>query len=316
MKVERRMVLALWLLIAVLAGICAGGGEKAKKEAHFADRERILRVKRGESIEEMDMQTYLVGVLRAEMPAAFEKEALKAQAVAARTFTVYHMENGGMAAHPDADTCDDINCCKAFMTAEDAAQKWGENADFYEKKLLEAVRETDAEVMRFDGKAILAAFCSSTDGYTQNAAAVWQHDLPYLQSVESPENEQTVPDWRTEVSFTAEAFKNAVLCAHPDCVLSGDCTAWIRDIRRNDAGYVTDLTVGNLALRAAELRSILSLRSCAFSVTAAKDTLTFSVCGYGHGVGMSQYGAQVMASQGATYRDILSHYYQNITLGT
>lgn len=314
MKVERRMVLALWLLIVILAWICARGGKKAQDEGHFADRERLLRIKRGETVEQMDMQTYLLGVLRAEMPAAFEEEALKAQAVAARTFTVYHMENGGMAAHPDADACDDVNCCKAFMSAEEAAEKWGKNAARYEKKLAAAVEKTDGEIIRYDGKAILAVFCSSTDGHTQNAAAVWQHDLPYLQSVESPESEEFVPDWRTEVSFTADDFKAAILAAHPECSLSGDCTGWIRDLQRNDAGYVTDLTVGDLSLRASEVRKILGLRSCAFSVTASGNTLTFSVCGYGHGVGMSQYGAQVMALQGSSYRDILSHYYCGTTL--
>ena len=123
------------------------------------------------------MDEYLLGVLRAEMPASFELEALKAQAVAARTYTLHKMAQGAIARHPDADACDDITCCKAYETAEDAAAGWAAGALYYEEKLARAVAETDGEVIVYDGEPVLAVFFSSAAGHTQGAGEVWQTAL-------------------------------------------------------------------------------------------------------------------------------------------
>ena len=187
------------------------------------------------------MDDYLVGVLRAEMPASFELEALKAQAIAARTYTLYKMEDGPIPNHPDADACDDINCCKAYKTAEDAAADWGSMALYYEEKLARAVGETDGQVVLYGGEPILAVFCSSTNGHTQNAGAVWQSDLPYLQSVSSPENEELVPNYYSVASFSADEFRARVTAARPDAALSGSPENWIGNIARSDAGFVTNV---------------------------------------------------------------------------
>lgn len=279
------------------------------------DRDRTLRVLHGGKVEEMTMEDYLRGVLRAEMPASFEPEALKAQAIAARTYTLYKMRGGPIANHPDADACDDINCCKAYKTAEDAAADWGGMALYYEEKLARAVSETDAQVVLYGGEPILAVFCSSTNGHTQNAGAVWQTDLPYLQSVSSPENEELVPNYYSSVEFSAERFRALFLAAHPEASLSGSPSGWITDVERSEAGFVTTLRVGGVSVRGNELRTLLSLRSPSFTVDADDASLTFHVTGYGHGVGMSQYGANALAAQGMSAEEILTHYFTGAQVG-
>ncbi len=287
----------------------ADAADGAQIPSAAVDAARTLRVLHGGAVEEMPMDKYLLGVLRAEMPASFESEALKAQAVAARTYTLYKMAQGSVARHPDADACDDITCCKAYKSAEAAAADWGAAAGTYEEKLSRAVAETDGEVLIYDGAPVLAVFFSSAAGHTQGAGEVWEHDLPYLQSVESPETEQIVPSYYSVVTFSAEDFRARVLAAYPDAKLTGGADTFLTDITRNDAGFVSTLRVGGVQIRGNELRTLLALRSPAFTVDADADSLTFHVTGYGHGVGMSQYGANAMAQSGSGYAEILEHYF-------
>ena len=256
-------------------------GEVRRPDAAVPDHTRTLRVLHGGAVEEMTMDEYLLGVLRAEMPASFELEALKAQAVAARTYTLHKMAQGAIARHPDADACDDITCCKAYETAEDAAA----------------------------GEPVLAVFFSSAAGHTQGAGEVWQTDLPYLQSVDSPEDDSLVPNYYSVVTFTAQEFRDRFLAIYPAAKLDGDVGSFLTDITRNDAGFVSTLRVGGVTVRGNELRTILGLRSPSFTVEVSGDTLTFHVTGYGHGVGMSQYGANAMAKEGYSCEEILEHYF-------
>jgi len=326
MKHEIRILTLVYVLLWTLAWSAAGRAAEtetvpvAEEPAPAAieapvpqsasrDSETELRILHGGAVEAMPMDAYLVGVLRAEMPASFEPEALKAQAIAARTYTLYRMKDGPIANHPDADACDDISCCKAYKTAEEAAADWGSMALYYEEKLARAVRETDGEVILYEGEPILAVFFSSADGHTQNAAAVWQEDLPYLQSVDSPENEELVPNYYSVAAFSAAEFRERFLAARPEAELSGAPEGWIANIERNEAGFVTTLRVGGVSVRGNELRAILGLRSPAFTVEADGDTLTFRVTGYGHGVGMSQYGANALAMRGMRAEEILEHYF-------
>ena len=249
------------------------------------------------------------------MPASFEEEALKAQAIAARTYTLYRIRGGGSANHPDADACDDHTCCKAYLSAEQAAANWGSMAVYYEEKLARAVSETDGEVILYDGAPILAVFFSSADGSTQGAGDVWLNDLPYLQKVSSPETEELVPNYYSVSTFTAAEFKSLFLAAKPDADLSGNPDGWIRDIVRNDSDYVASVTVGGIKLRGNDLRTILSLRSPSFTVAYKDGSFTFHVTGYGHGVGMSQYGANILAKQGLSAEEIVQHYFSNTTVG-
>ena len=327
MKHDIRILTLVFLLIWALAWSSAGRAVAAdeptehpatpdkpvaiteQEQPGTPDSERILRVLHGGTIEEMSMRDYLQGVLRAEMPASFELEALKAQAIAARTYTLHKMSGGAIANHPGADACDDINCCKAYKTAEDAAADWGSMALYYEEKLARAIAETDGQAILYNGEPILAVFFSSSGGHTQNAGAVWQADLPYLQSVSSPEDEMLVPNYYSVARFSAGDFRSLFLSAHPEADFSGTVDSWIRDVVRSDADYVTSLRVGGVTVKGNELRSILSLRSPSFTVKAEGDTLVFHVTGYGHGVGMSQYGANALAIQGMDAAAILEHYF-------
>lgn len=149
--------------------------ETAERAPDSGDAGRLLRVLVDGKLQEMDMETYLQGVVRAEMPASFAPEALKAQAVAARTYTLYKMERGSD--HPEADACDDITCCKAYMSRQEAAKLWGEQAEVWEEKICAAVAETDGECVLHEGRPILAVFHSSSAGMTQDAVNVWSSSL-------------------------------------------------------------------------------------------------------------------------------------------
>ena len=277
--------------------------------AESLDAAAALNVLVGGKLQQMDMGTYLLGVVRAEMPASFEPEALKAQAAAARTYTLYKMANGGSPNHPEADACDDITCCQAYKTYADAAAGWGDEAAAYEAKVRAAVEATDGQCILYEGRPVLAVFHSSSAGATQDAADVWSASLPYLRSVETPEDEEAVPGYRSTVSFQAAQLKELLRAALPEAELGGSPSNWFTNIRQQPNGTVTALTVGGVAVGGNQLRTILDLRSACFTISFDGDMVLFSVTGYGHGVGMSQYGANVLAAGGMSYREILAWYY-------
>lgn len=277
------------------------------------DGEFALKVLDGDTVLEMDLGEYLLGVVRAEMPASFQPEALKAQAVAARTYTLYKLQTGGN--HGDAaDICTDHTCCQAYIAEERARENWGEDADVYEKKIEEAVTATDGEVILYGGVPILAVFHSSSAGLTRAAGEVWLSDLPYLQAVSSPEAAERVPNYYSRVEFPAEELRQKLLAAFPEADLSGPLEGWLKDARTDSAGSVSTLSVGGVEVKGTSLRTALGLRSACFTWEAQEGTLVFFVTGYGHGVGMSQYGADAMAAEGADYREILTHYYTGVTV--
>ncbi len=285
------------------------------EETPSIDQTSPLNVLVGGKLQQTDMQTYLLGVVRAEMPASFEEEALKAQAVAARTYILHKIAGGGSSNHPQADACDDINCCQAYKSQEEAAGDWGGKAPEYEEKIRRAVTGTDGECILYGGAPVLAVFHSSSVGATQDVQNVWSASLPYLQSVETPEGEDTVPDYRSTASFSAGQLREKLLQALPDAKLEGSPSNWFTNIQQQSSGTVTALSVGGVEVGGNRLRTILDLRSACFTISFDGDTVTFSVTGYGHGVGMSQYGANVMAKNGMTYREILEWYYTGTEIG-
>ena len=294
-----------------------GQTEKEEEDAAATvyDSARTLKVLIDGEVTEMDMETYLQGVVRAEMPASFEEEALKAQAVAARTYTLHKIEGGGSANHPEADACDDINCCKAYKSAEEAAANWGISSAAYEAKIRKAVAETDGQVVLYEGSPILAVFHSSSAGATCNVEDVWQSSLPYLRSVSSPETEELVPNYYSKETFTLTQFKELFIANYPTAKLSGSPSNWFTNIHQTENGLVQSLQVGGITVTGGELRTLLGLRSASFTISFTDDTVVFSVTGYGHGVGMSQYGANILAQQGKTYEEILTYYYTGTTVG-
>ena len=277
------------------------------------DGETVLKVLDGTSVTEMDLGTYLVGVVRAEMPASFEPEALKAQTVAARTYTLYKILRGGNHGET-ADLCTDPACCQAYLSEERARENWGKDADANEAKIETAVTSTDGQAVLYGGVPILAVFHSSSAGLTRAAGEVWVQDLPYLQAVSSPEAGERIPNYYSRVEFTGAAFREAVQAAYPQAELSGDMSRWIQDAQTDPAGSVTRLCVGGVSMRGSDLRGLLGLRSACFDWEVQGEKLVFFVTGYGHGVGLSQYGANQMAMDGADYREILTHYYTGVTV--
>ena len=313
--------LALTVLLFGGAYLAAGGPaaepEPAAPEtaAVHHDRDVTLTIQDGDTTEQMTLERYLTGVVRGEMPASFEMEALRAQAAAERSYVYYQMAAGRKDAHPDADFCTDHTCCSAYLSETAAREKWGGDFAPWNTRVEQAVSDTDGQVVLYNGRPILAVFHSSSAGRTAAAGDVWSGDLPYLVSVDSPEGEETVPNYYSTVTFTAAEAKEKLLAAHPELKLSGTPDRWFGAAAENSSGRVETVSVGGTDIEGTELRRIFGLRSACFTVAADSESVTFRVTGYGHGVGMSQYGANQLAREGKTWQEILEWYYTGATVG-
>ena len=323
---RRSMAAALVLTVLLFGGAYLAAGKERVPETREGDAQEqsaqgqrdsavLLTVQDGETVESMALDQYLRGVVRGEMPASFELEALKAQAAAERTYVYYQLAAGRKEAHPDADVCTDPGCCCAWLSEEAAREKWGEDFDGWESRIEEAVAATDGQTALYDGQPILAVFHSSSAGKTAEAGDVWSGDVPYLRSVDSPEGEETVPNYYSAAEFTAAEAKTLLAQAHPELTFSGGPDKWFGAVERDDSGRVSTVEVCGAPLRGVEVRRIFSLRSACFTIDAAAEKVTFRVTGYGHGVGMSQYGANELARQGKTWQEILTWYYADVTVG-
>lgn len=273
----------------------------------FWDQSVTLQVQLGDEVREMTLGDYLWGVVAAEMPASFEQEALNAQACAARTYTVYKLLHP-TAAH-EADLCDNTGCCQAWMSREERMAAWGERRDSLAEKITLAVESTDGWAVCYGNAPLQAVFHAASGEVTRSAEAAWGTDVPYLQSVNSPEGEE-VPNYYSVVNVSAADFAAAL----PECHLSGDCAGWIGEINYDSSGLSESVVIGDAEVKTTRLRSLFSLRSSNLSVEAGGDTITFHVTGYGHGVGMSQYGANALAKQGYTWQEILTWYYSGASV--
>lgn len=245
---------------------------------------------------QMDFEQYIMHVLAAEMGTSFEIEALKAQAVAARTYTVQKIASGwNDPYHKGADICTDSSHCQAYKDLN------GLSGDF--QKIRSAVDSTSGEIIMYNNEPIRAVFHSASHGWTERSADVWVEDLPYLQSVESPWD-SLCPDYIYETSFSKDE-----ICS----LLDTDNTS-IEKITRSSAGGIMNIVIGGKEMKGTEVRSKLNLRSTCFTVTENGNDVIFRTEGYGHGLGLSQWGAQGMAKEGASYKDILVHYYNGTTI--
>jgi len=262
-----------------------------------------VRVKHGDMVVTGPLEEYLVGVVAAEMPADFAPEALRAQAVAARTYTLYCMRSGK---HADADVCTDYRCCQAWRGEEDAEKL---------ARIRDAVYSTAGEYLQFAGQAAFTAFHSSSPGFTEACGAIWS-ELPYLVSVSSPESADSVPGFVSRVDIGVFDLRDTLLAACPDADFSAPPEEWFGEITRDESGRVSAAVICGQVFTGVKLRELLKLRSTAFTVDCADGIFTFTVTGSGHGVGMSQYGANVMAMGGADYREILAHYYPGTKLAS
>lgn len=291
--------------------------EQSEKEGFDAKTEVTLW--NGSDVVKLPLDRYLRGVVAAEMPASFPEEALKAQALAARTYTVYQLslyEKGRAIpeSHHGAQLCTDHTHCKAYCETEsEADKKWGKDADFYLDKIGKAVDDTCGIIATYKGEPIAAVFHSTSSQRTESAAAVWGNDTPYLVSVESPGSESS-PRFKGEVKITQEDFKAKMLDTYPEMDFSQPPEKWFKASERSEAGGIIEVTVGGVRVKGTWLRQVLGLQSTNFTYSVNGDELIFATTGYGHGVGMSQYGAKALAEQGKTYDEIIKWYYTGVEL--
>ena len=271
---------------------------------------RRIRLLTGDGILELDEEDYLLGVVAAEMPASFPTEALKAQAVAARTYARYCAEGGK---HAEADVCADPGCCQAWQDEPALREKWGGQFEEYRDKLRRAVEETRGQLLVYEGQPVFAAFHASSPGATEDCGRVW-NPRPYLLSVPSPETAETVPDLESRLCCEALDLRDTILSARPEADFSGPADCWLGEVCYDESGRVEALELGGVSLSGTEMRSLFSLRSAAFTLEYREGQFCFTVRGSGHGVGMSQQGARLMAEEGADYREILAHYYTGTEL--
>jgi stage II sporulation protein D len=257
----------------------------------------LISVELDRQITQMDLEDYVLRVVLGEVPADFEPEALKAQAVVARTFALKLCESK----RHDGAVCTRSSCCQAYRTEEMYLQKGGTEEKL--AKVCAAVEATRGQVLTYGGKLINATYFSCSGGSTEDAVAVWGYDVPYLQSVQSPGEEDAAAFYR-EKTFTPEEFCKALAVR-----LEGKPQNWFGRVTYTDGGGVETMTIGGVRYKGTTLRSLLDLRSTMFTVAVEKGNIVVRMKGYGHRVGMSQYGADAMALAGSSYADILAHYY-------
>lgn len=291
-------------------------GEVLQKESYDYKQYNTIKLlhTKTSQIEEIELDEYLYGVVSAEMPASFEQEALKAQAVVARTYTIYKIQNNS-GKHGEASICDDSTCCQAWISKEDRFSKWEEaSRQSNWNKIVNAVDSTKGKIVTYEGKPINAFFHSNSGGKTEVTANVWGGDgYPYLQSVETS-GEDAYSQYQSEVSLPKQSFIDKIKEKHADFVINFDEENCIQILEYTEANRVKTIKVGNLNLSGVEVRTLIGLKSANFTVTVEGDDVKFGVIGYGHGVGMSQTGADSMAKQGSNYEEIIKHFYTGVDI--
>lgn len=269
----------------------------------------LLHKKTGE-VEQVNLDEYLCNVVSAEMPANYEIEALKAQAIVARTYTIYKILNKK---HDTADICDDSTCCQAWISKDDRLARWEESQrESNWQKIVSAVNDTKGKVITYDNKAIDAFFHSNSGGVTEVPVNVWGGTgYPYLQSVETS-GEDAYTQYSSEVVLTQEQLINKLKEKYSDISIDFSNSDDIKIMEYTESTRVKTVKFGNHEISGVEARSLLGLRSTNFEISIDGDNIKFSVKGYGHGVGMSQTGADSMAKQGSSADDIIKHFYTGV----
>lgn len=272
---------------------------------------KLLHKQTGE-VEEVELDSYLCNVVSAEMPADYEKEALKAQAIVARTYTVYKINNKK---HEEADICDDSTCCQAWISKEDRLAKWeATKRESNWQKIEEAVNETKGKIITYNNEPINAFFHSNSGGTTEIPVNVWGGTgYPYLQVVETA-GEEGYSQYSSEVELTNEELINKLKEKYPDIQIDFNNNEDIKIVEYTDSNRVKTIKFGNHEISGVEARTIFGLKSTNFEVEKQNGKVKFSVKGYGHGVGMSQTGADSMAKEGKNYEEIIKHFYIGVEI--
>lgn len=289
------LIIIIMCLIFIYITMCF-----SKKETFFLPNNEVqVRLKIDEEIVSMNLENYIIGVVAAEMPALYEKEALKAQAVAARTYALYKIEKNNQ----EYDLTASVNN-QMFNDETTLKEKWAEKYTEYYLKIKDAVEETRNLVLKSNGEIICAYYFSTSNGKTENAVNVFGTTLDYAFSVDSKWDKK-VKNYEVTTNYEKSTF-----CQ----LLNIDCqNINISNIKINDTNHVDNLQVNNKLFSGIEFRKLLNLRSTDFDIEV-EDKVYITTRGYGHGVGMSQNGANEMAKEGYSYEEILMHYYKNITI--
>ena len=287
--------------------------EKTKYEYSKFGTIRLYHSKTGE-VEELPIDEYLYGVVSSEMPASYDIEALKAQAVVARTYTIYQIKNS-KGKHDNADICDNFACCQAWLSKDDRMAKWSEDErETNWKKIVNAVDSTQGKIITYNGEVIDAFFHSNSGGITETASNVWGgQNFPYLKSVETS-GEDGYSEYNSEVEITKQDFVNKIKEKHQETIIDFDEIDCIKILEFTESGRVKTIKIGNIQIAGTELRSLFGLKSTNFNFEIKDNSVVFFVKGYGHGVGMSQTGANSLAKQGSTYENIIKYFYNNVEI--
>ncbi|WP_176448417.1 stage II sporulation protein D [Lentibacillus sp. CBA3610] len=259
-----------------------------------------------EQVESVPLETYVSRVVASETPAEFELEALKAQALAARTFIVNRLLH-----QDDAEKADvtDTTSDQVYHNEQELRTTMGSNYEEDMKKVKQAVAETEGEILTYDDTPITAAYFSTSNGYTENSEDYWENEVPYLRSVESPWDTNT-PKFMDQEIFSVAEMENLL---ETDLPSMNDLSI---TLNRTESNRVDQMTIGEESYSGRDMRETLGLQSSDFSIEKKNDHLIFTTKGYGHGIGMSQFGANGMAEEGRTYQEIVKHYYQGVEIDT
>lgn len=272
---------------------------------------RLLHTDTG-SVEDIDLDTYLYGVVASEMPANFELEALRAQAVVARTYTIYQIKNGSK--HENADICDSSYCCQAWISKENRMARWEqENAEEYWNKITKAVNDTKGKIIFYNDEPINALFHSNSGGSTELSINVWGGDYPYFQTVETL-GEDAYTSYSSEVEISKDDLIQKMLEKYSDFKIDFSKEDCIKIEEYTESGRIQKILIGNKSISGVEARTVFGLKSAKFDFQILENSVKFSVLGYGHGVGFSQCGSDVLAKTGENYEEIIKYYYKDVEI--
>lgn len=333
MKKTSILVIALWTSAFLLPLAAYGASNKTQIEPVVTEGTFTLPQTTGAASEEpsavpnpykidimidgvltqFELEDAVASIVAAEMPALFPEQALRAQAVAARTYILYK-EGVTSSAHPSAVICDNPSCCCALADLDTLAASWGANGGEYINRILSAVEDTAGQILVYDSAPALAVFHSMSGMRTDSAEDIWGKQIPYLVSVEAPEGESELSGYTDSVIVSKADFKAAFLVRYPEAVLENDSDSWFENFVRASSGTILSIEVGGVTVDGMSVRFMCGLKSANFTVTQGSDRLLFESRGYGHGVGMSQNGAKVLALKGYNYREILAFYYSGTEL--
>lgn len=265
------------------------------------------------AVEEVSIDEYLYHVVSSEMPADYEIEALKAQGLVARTYTIYKILNKK---HENADICDQSTCCQAWISKEDRLARWDENKrESNWQKIVDCVNATKGKIITYNNEPINAFFHANSGGTTELPVNVWEggSGLPYLQVVETS-GEEGYTQYSSEVEFTGEELINKLKEKYIDIHIDFTNNEDLKIVAYTDSNRVKTVKFGNHELSGVETRTLLGLKSTNFEIVKENEKIKFKVKGYGHGVGMSQTGANTLAKEGKNYEEIVKHFYIGVEI--